>query len=126
MILTVTISATQYLTALIGYMEKKRNTKAAHSKRRFGTRTPRTKRQRQEWEEGKKQLEEALAQIPQPSLWNILPVQVVMLVVSLVRGCPEMTKRCLTYIKTSWERRLQERRERKERQREEEKKPKKN
>lgn len=117
MILAVAISATQYLTAVFGYLEKKRNTKAAHSKRRFVTRTPRTKRQRQEWEEGMKQLEKALAQIPQPSLWNILPFQVVMLVVSLVRGCPGMTRRSLDYIKAAWESGLQGRRERKERQR---------
>lgn len=49
-VVTVAISATQYLTAWFGYLEEKRNTKATHTKRRFATRTPKSKKQRLEWD----------------------------------------------------------------------------
>ncbi|KAK4287031.1 hypothetical protein Pmani_039888 [Petrolisthes manimaculis] len=121
-ILTVVISITQYLMAWGSYIDR-RHTMEEHLIRKYKIKD--RKKKKPEDQENIQLLEETLSQIPRPSWWNILPIQLVKLVVFLVTNGPGLAKQMMAHIKEERERKLQEQKEleeeEKRRQEEEEK-----
>lgn len=107
-ILTVVISITQYLMAWGSYIDKK------HSLEEFLIRKykikDRKKRKGEDLQNISK-MEEELSLIPKPSWWNILPIQLVKLVIFLVTGGPGIVREILAGIQREKERKLKEKEE---------------
>ncbi|KAG0716852.1 hypothetical protein GWK47_008661 [Chionoecetes opilio] len=62
-------------------------------------------------------MEEELSQIPRPSWWNILPVQLVRLTIFLVTGGPTLVREYLAYAREEKRRREREKEEEEEEER---------
>lgn len=113
-ILTVVISITQYLMAWGSYIDKKQCMEESLMKK---YKIKDRKKKKAEDLENISLMEEELGQIPKPSWWNILPVQLVKLVVFLVTGGPGIVRQILASIKEERERKLKEKKEQEEEER---------
>lgn len=113
-ILTVVISFSQYLMAWGSYFEKRRCAEEALVKK---YKIKDRKRMKQEDLENLMLMEEVLGGIPKPSWWNILPIQLVRLVIFLVTGGPGLVRAALDFYEEEKKRKKLE----KEKEEEEEK-----
>ncbi|KAG0729724.1 DnaJ subfamily C member 1 [Chionoecetes opilio] len=93
-ILTVVISLTQYLMAWGTYIDTRQCVEEALVKK---YKIKDRKKKKPEDIENILLMEEELSQIPRPSWWNILPVQLVRLTIFLVTGGPTLVREYLAY-----------------------------
>ncbi|KAK8723462.1 hypothetical protein OTU49_011723, partial [Cherax quadricarinatus] len=110
-ILTVVISVTQYLMAWGSYIDKKHcmeETLLKKYKIKDG------KKKKAEDLENIQLMEEELSQIPKPRWWNILPVQLLKLIVFLVTSSPAIVREALAMMKEQRERKIQEKKDKEE------------
>lgn len=110
-ILTVVISVTQYLMAWGSYIDKKHcmeETLLKKYKIKDG------KKKKAEDLENIQLMEEELSQIPKPRWWNILPVQLLKLIVFLVTSSPTIVREALAMMKEQRERKIQEKKDKEE------------
>ncbi|XP_042214078.1 dnaJ homolog subfamily C member 1-like [Homarus americanus] len=113
-ILTIVISITQYLMAWGSYIDRRHCLEESLMKK---YKIKDRKKKKAEDLETISLMEAALGQIPKPSWWNILPVQLVRLVVFLVTGGPGLVRQILASIQEERERKLQEKKDEEEEER---------
>ncbi|KAK7019716.1 DnaJ subfamily C member 1 [Halocaridina rubra] len=104
-ILTVVISITQYLMAWGSYIDKKQCMEEQLMKK---YKIKDRKKKKQEDLENISLMEQELGEIPRPSWKNVLPIQLVKLIVFLVTGGPSLVKGILASVQEEKERRRQE------------------
>ncbi|RXG67666.1 hypothetical protein Avbf_09868 [Armadillidium vulgare] len=104
-ILTIVISITQYLMAWGSYLDKK-HTMEEFLCKKFKIKDRR--KQRPEDLENRTLMEEELSKIPRPRWWNILPVQLVQLVILIVTQGPSLACSVIVALKEDRQRKLEE------------------
>ncbi|XP_045599144.2 uncharacterized protein F54F2.9 [Procambarus clarkii] len=110
-ILTVVISITQYLMSWGSYIDKKHCMEECLMKK---YKIKDRKKKKAEDLENILLMEEELGEIPKPSWWNILPIQLVKLVVYLVTSSPTIVREIMAMMKEQRERKLQEKKDKEE------------
>lgn len=113
-ILTVVISITQYLMAWGSYIDKKQTMEEFLVKK---YKIKDRKKKKQEDLENIMLMEEELSSIPRPSWKNILPIQLVKLVIFLVTGGPGLVRGMITVIQEEKEKKRREKEEQEEEER---------